>query len=44
MDTIHVHTKEPQSAEKVRRAGETELRWFAGKLGVEFEGVAAWPR
>lgn len=44
MDTIHAHAKEPQIAEKVRRSGETELRWFAVKLRVEFEGVAAWPR
>jgi hypothetical protein len=41
MDTIHAHVKEPQIAEKVRRSGETELRWFAEKLGVGFEGVAS---
>jgi hypothetical protein len=33
------HTKEAQIADKVRRSGETELRWFVEKLGLALELV-----
>jgi len=40
-DTL-AHTQEARIAEKVRRSGETEVRWFGEKLGVEL-GVVAPP-
>jgi hypothetical protein len=33
------HTKEVQIADKMRRSGETEVRWFAEKLGLEIHLV-----
>jgi hypothetical protein len=34
------HTKEAQIGDKMRRSGETEVRWFAEKLAMEIEMVA----